>query len=352
MSQTVWRRSVQKQLYKGSKGLMGGDDAKNANDHRGAAGDKAESEWLLPPVPGERCLARQNADGGFDVEALATVTGTDAFVAECAILQAMQDVACRGGAPHGVTLQVLFPMEAEESDVQILVGKVQALCGRVGLKLEGLQAQVNPAAERLIASATVRGQSECLVRMQDAKAGEEIMLCGFAGLEGSLRIAGERREELEKRFVPSFLRQMDGLKTYLNQMDALRTGCHIFAMQQATSGGIFAALWDLCEAAGIGLEIDFKKIQIFQETIEICECYQLNPYQMTSAGCVLLLTNQAETLRNRLEQKGIRAARLGVTTPGKTRVIINGEEQRYLERPAPDELMRFLQCELEQSRKV
>lgn len=387
MSQTVWRRSVQKQLYKESKGHKGGDGEKDASGRRGFAAYKEDGEWLLPPVPGERCLARQNADGSFEVEAFAPVTGTDAFAAECAVLQAMQDVACRGGAPHGVTLQAMFPMKAEESDVQTLVGRAQALCGLAGLRLEGFQAQVNPAAERLIVSATVRGRAKRLVRMQDAKAGQEIVLCGFAGLEGSLRIAGERREALEKRFVPAFLRQMDGLKIHLNQMDALRmlqaacesgsgrvlknscgegdvcqaSGvggmdggfmCHVSAMQQAASGGIFAALWELCEAAKTGLEIDLKKIQICQETVEICEYYQLNPYQMTSAGCILLLTNQAETLLDRLEQKGIRAARLGVTTPGTARVMINGEEQRYLERPAPDELMRFLQRELEQARSM
>ncbi len=379
---------MQKQLYKERKGFKDGDGAKDANGRRGFAVYEENGEWLLPPVPGERCLARQNADGSFEVEAFAAVAGTDAFAAECAILQAMQDVACRGGAPHGVTLQAMFPMKAEESDVQTLVGRVQALCGLAGLRLEGFQAQVNPAVERLIVSATVRGRAKRLVRMQDAKASQEIVLCGFAGLEGSLRIAGERREALEKRFVPAFLRQMDGLKTHLNQMDALRmlqvtceTGsgrvlknscgegdacrsgsvsegiddsfkCHISAMQQAASGGIFAALWELCEAAKIGLEIDLKKIRICQETVEICEYYQLNPYQMTSAGCILLLTNQAETLLNRLEQKGIRAARLGVTTPGTARVMINGEEQRYLERPVPDELMRFLQRELEQDRKI
>lgn len=344
---------MQKQLYKESKGFKDGDDAKAVKGRKEAVGYKEGGEWLLPPVPGERCLARRNAEGGFDIEALATATGTDAFAAECAVLQAMQDVACRGGMVQGVTLQVLFPSKMEEADVQTLVGKVQALCVSAGLKLEGFQAQVNPAVERLIVSATVHGRAKRLIRMQDARAGQEIVLCGFAGLEGSLRIAGERREELEKRFVPAFLRQMEGWKVHLNQTDALRV-CgsfkyHISAMQQAASGGIFAALWELCEAAKVGLEIDLKKIQICQETVEICEYYQLNPYQMTSAGCILLLTNQAETLLNKLEQKRIRAARLGVTTSEKARIIVNGGERRYLERPAPDELMRFLQCELERS---
>ena len=93
-------------------------------------------------------------------------------------------------------------------------------------------------------------------------------------------------------------------------------------------------------------EIDLKKILIRQETVEVCEYYQLNPYQMTSAGCILFLTDHAEKLIEILEESGARAERLGVTTAGNARVITSGEEQRYLERPAPDEWMRFLEQEL------
>lgn len=36
-------------------------------------------------------------------------------------------------------------------------------------------------------------------------AGEELLLCGYAGLEGTLRILDESEEELGTRFVPVFL---------------------------------------------------------------------------------------------------------------------------------------------------
>ena len=39
-----------------------------------------------------------------------------------------------------------------------------------------------------------------------------------------------------------------------------------------------------------------------------------------------------------LEKAGARAGRLGVTKAQNARVITSGEEIRYLDRPAPDEL--------------
>ena len=335
---------------------------------------------MLPPVPGERCTAVKHmecgtgehcreschAAGCFFVSAYASVSGNRVSIAEHAVLQAANDAICRGGVPRSVELQVLFPVWAEEAHVRALVGAAQSICDRLDVELAAFQAQVVPAVGQILVSVTARAHAARLLRMQDARAGQEIVACGFAGLEGSLRIAGERKAELEGRFAPAFLRQMEGLKVHLGQAGALQVAREwhegeigqagapspvarqvtpvvprVFAMQQAASGGIFAALWELCEAAGTGLEVDLKKIPIRQETIEVCECYQLNPYQMTSAGCVLLVTDDAEGVLDELAETGAGGARIGRITADKARIVLNGGEKRFLERPAPDELARF-----------
>ena len=112
----------------------------------------------------------------------------------------------------------------------------------------------------------------------------------------------------------------------------------VSAVRQVGSGGILAALWDLAEMSGTGLEADMRSIRLRQETVEICEYFQLNPYQMTSAGCFLLAADHAEKVIEVLEGAGARAGRLGVARAQNARVITSGEEVRYLDRPAPDEL--------------
>ena len=107
------------------------------------------------------------------------------------------------------------------------------------------------------------------------------------------------------------------------------------------SGGILAALWDLAEHAQIGLESDLGLMTLRQETVEICEFFHLNPYQMTSAGSFLLAADHAEEVIAVLKEAGARAGRLGVARAQNARVITSGEEVRYLDRPAPDELMRW-----------
>ena len=181
--------------------------------------------------------------------------------------------------------------------------------------------------------------------------GQEILLCGYAGLEGTLRILDEAEEELKNRFVPSFLAKAKELKKDLVLPSAIQTACRlkerrrrrhrnplVSAVRQVGSGGILAALWDLAEMSGTGLEADMRSIRLRQETVEICEYFQLNPYQMTSAGCFLLAADHAEEVIEVLEGAGARAGRLGVARAQNARVITSGEEVRYLDRPAPDEL--------------
>ena len=100
-------------------------------------------------------------------------------------------------------------------------------------------------------------------------------------------------------------------------------------------------MWEMCEAADIGMEVHLKQISICQETVEICEYFHLNPYQLTSAGCVLIVAERGEELVEHSSEQGYVASMLGKTTKDKARVILSGEEKRFLDRPAPDELHKI-----------
>ena len=111
------------------------------------------------------------------------------------------------------------------------------------------------------------------------------------------------------------------------------------AMHDVSEGGIFGALWELAESAGVGLEIDLKKIPIRQETVEICEFFDLNPYKLLSGGCLLIATEDGNGLVMELEKADIPAVIIGKATDSNDRVLINEEERRFLETTQTDELI-------------
>lgn len=328
LSQTVWRRAVEKQLNK-----------------------EVEGRVTVPAVT-ESCMAVQMEECGIELTTSAAISGTTENVSTYALAKAVNELAARGGHLQGISAQIWMPLSAEEADVKSIVGALQTICKEKNVPVLGLQAEVNPVVSQNFVQITAMGAGKETEMFcpGNIKPGEEIILCGTVGLEGILRILDEKEAELGKRFVPTFIRQIKGLRQQLFLDEAAEAAKEFakergmqntFAMQQIGSGGVFAALWEIAEAAQVGMEINMNQIAIRQETVEICEYYQLNPYQMTSTGGMLMVTEDGVGLIKALEKVGARAVRLGVTTAENARVITSGEEKRYMDRPAPDEWMRW-----------
>ena len=55
----------------------------------------------------------------------------------------------------------------------------------------------------------------------------------------------------------------------------------------------------------------------------------------------MIFTEHGEELVQKYEALGIQATLLGRTTADRARVILGGEEKRFLDRPAPDELLKI-----------
>ena len=86
----------------------------------------------------------------------------------------------------------------------------------------------------------------------------------YSSVEDILALAKEREEELRTRYAKPFI---DNAKVFGQMMSivpeaavAIKSGAS--AMHDVSEGGIFGALWELAESAGVGLEIDIKKIPI------------------------------------------------------------------------------------------
>ena len=97
-------------------------------------------------------------------------------------------------------------------------------------------------------------------------------------------------------------------------------------------GGIFNALWDTCEMYGAGAVIDIKKIPVRQETIEICEYYDLDPYEEESGGTLLIAASDCGGLACALEKAGIPVSVIGFLHTGKARTIVYPGHVRYLDK--------------------
>ena len=174
-----------------------------------------------------------------------------------------------------------------------------------------------------------------------------ILMIGYAGSFGAGLIAEKKEIKLLERF-PSFLIRnavSEGKKgvlykeMLLERLKDLSFRYDILCMEEAGDGGVFKGLWNLGEAAGSGFFVDLKAIPIKQETVEICNYFDINPYELYSDGVFLILARDGYTLAEDLERSGIPAAVIGRTHPLKKRVVCNNDEERFLEPRRGDSLV-------------
>ena len=112
-------------------------------------------------------------------------------------------------------------------------------------------------------------------------------------------------------------------------------------MHDITESGVYGALWEISKASGVGVEVCIEDIPLRQHTIEFCERYDLNPYQLISSGSMLITTDHGRTLVNELEQAGIKATIIGHRTDSRDKVIYRQGKAANLEAPRQDELYKI-----------
>ena len=262
-----------------------------------------------------------------------------ADVDDAAILirKCVNNLATAGARPTSAQISIMFPEDWEEPKVKELVAAVTDACAKNGLWIAGGDTNVTSYVTRPILSVTAIGtvQEGELHDVSAAKAGQDLVLTKWIGLEGTTLLAKAFKEKLLKRYPSYLVEEAISFEKYFSIAEeakiALENGAK--AMHDVSAGGVFGALWELAEGAGLGLTVDLKKIPIRQETVEVCEVCGVNPYEMRSCGSLLVTTQDGEALVSALEAAGIPAVTIGKLTESQDRIVQNGEEIRFLDRP-------------------
>lgn len=258
-----------------------------------------------------------------------------------ALAEAVNDFAAARGIDPEIKARIIIPLQCRKPRLNSLAKNIESICKTQGLWLADVRQEKSPAVVLPMVFITCTGKAVVLPEGQkEYRPGQDIVLTKWTGMDGMLRILSEREQELKERFAPAFIKQIKNYKKELFVQQELKTAESLgtAAIFQVKEGGVLAALWELAKEVKTGIELDIKKISILQETIEVCENYRLNPYQLTSAGSFLIICNDGEALSAAIKQQGTEASVIGRLTGNNDKIIHNGEEIRYIDRPAPDEL--------------
>ena len=303
-------------------------------------------EVLLGASVGEDCAAVTLKEDERFVLSTDPITGTAKDIAHLAIQITLNDLASAGAEPIGVMLTFLLPEKISEAKLRTMMEQAEAAAHAANVQIMGGHTEVTRVVNQPVISVVGVGKAKKghLISTAGARPGMDVIVTKWVGLEGTSIIAKEREEDLLTRYPKTLVETAKKFDAYLSVLPeaavAVKSG--VSAMHDVTEGGIFGALWEMAESAGVGLEIDLKKIPIRQETVEVCEFFDINPYELISSGSMLMAAADGNGLVRALTAANIPAVCIGKVTEGNDRVLLSGEERRFLEPPKVDELYKVV----------
>lgn len=301
-------------------------------------------EVILRPGVGEDCAAAALEEDEVFVFSTDPITGANQGMGTFAVHITANDLASAGAEPVGILTSILLPPGTREIKLRRIMEEIEAACGELQIEVMGGHTEITDVVNKPVITVTGVGKVKRteLVSTAGLQPGDELVMTKWAGMEGTAILAAEHREELVQKLPQELIDTAADLIRYLSVVPdaAVARKSKITAMHDVTEGGIFGALWEMGEASGVGILTDIQKIPIRQETVEICEFYGINPYQLLSSGSMLIGCPQGNLLVENLQQAGIPAAVIGRAVEGNDRIVIHGEEKRFLEPAASDELYK------------
>lgn len=294
------------------------------------------------PSIGEDCATLQVDPDEEIVMSTDPITGTASDIGELAVTVSINDLASAGAEPIGILLTILLTPRMREAKLKAIMEQVDNACKRYNVQVMGGHTEVTEVVNQPLISVTAVGKVKKgqMVSTGGAKPGMDLVVTKWIGLEGTSIIAKDHEEELLTRLPKNLVDTAKGFDKYLSVLPESRVAVEhgVAAMHDITEGGIFGALWEMGEASGVGLDVDLKSIPVKQETIEVCEFFGINPYELISSGAMLIATNDGNGLVRKLAEAGVASAIIGKSNSSNDKRVISGDEVRFLEPPKADAL--------------
>jgi len=270
------------------------------------------------------------------------------------------DAVTCGLKPEFLSIDLNLPMEMTKEQLEIVWDTMHRECKRLGISVIcGHTARYENCLYPMVGGATIVGigEKDEYVTPRLAKAGDRIIVTKGPAIEATGIFATMFPQLLEKEFGLSFSQRAQQIfykmSVVEDAMTAVGVGVRengVTAMHDATECGVWGGLYELAQAAGLGMRIEKEKIVIEEYTSEICHYFGIDPYASISEGTLIIACREhkARKVVEALSQKKIKSSIVGeLTEVGNGMVLVEGGKEERLEHPIVDPFWKAFYSALE-----
>ncbi|MGN0395525.1 MAG: AIR synthase-related protein [Coprococcus sp.] len=259
------------------------------------------------------------------------------------VIKLYNNLRAAGYIPFAMTDSIIMPSDDEKYMKKIL-RSLSDILKVYGVDIIAGHTEISDAVNKPIITMTMSGRRKICGAVSldpsNMRAGMDIVMCGQTGVMGTIRLLEKYKEGLLTRYSKTYLNGVYRLESCMaigHEAD-IAIQNDICYSHDISTGGVYAALWELADAADVGIDINHDAIPILQETIEIYEYTGHNPYMIDGSGAALFVTENGEVLSDSLYKAGFEASVIGHATGDRDRTIIHDDEKRFLTPPKYDDI--------------
>ncbi len=258
-----------------------------------------------------------------------------------AYIRAVNNLAMSGAEPSKMMINLLASPETQEQTLRDIMHRFTDISREQGVAIIGGNT-VYAGAVKCNITVTVYGKTTAERRqtlLQKVKPGYKIVVIGDAGKSGASMICKEKFEELRQRFSESYLKENFLMESSLDSkplvekslfdtcgladISAKLIDAGAVYLHDVSFGGVYRTLVEMSEYTGLGIDICHERVPIKQSTIELCEFFNINPYQLLGTGelCAAVPEEAIDSIKTLLTSEGVIFDVAGEFTASKERVV-------------------------------
>jgi hydrogenase expression/formation protein HypE len=259
------------------------------------------------------------------------------------------DAVTCGLPPRFLAIDLNLPMEMTKEQLEIMWHTMHRECENLGISIIcGHTARYENCHYPMVGGATVVGVGEKdeYVSPVFAQAGDRIIITKGPAIEATGIFAAMFPQLIEQEFGADFRQRAEQIfykmSVVEDAINAITVGVRqngVTAMHDATECGIWGGLYELAEAAGLGVKIEQEQIVVEDCVPEICHYFDIDPYASISEGTLIIVCrpHKSGEVVKILWQKGIKSSIVGeLTKPEKGMVLVKEGKEGKLEHPIVD----------------
>jgi len=270
------------------------------------------------------------------------------------------DAVTCGLKPAFLSIDLNLPMEMTKEQLEMVWDTMHQECKRLGISVIcGHTARYENCHYPMVGGATIVGigGKDEYVTPKLATAGDKIIISKGPAIEAAGIFATMFPQLIERKFGHDFSRRAQQIfykmSVVEDAMTAVGVGVRengVTAMHDATECGVWGGLYELAQAAGLGVKVEKEKIVIEEYVPEICHYFGIDPYASISEGTLIIACREhkAQKVVEALTQKNIKSSIVGeLTKAGNGMVLIEEGKEKRLEHPIVDPFWKAFYSALE-----